>query len=496
MVLPTNNPTKSYWIEAAESPLRNFRSSELLPEETDVAIIGSGYAGVSTAYWIHKYTEHASKQPQVTILEARDICGGATGRNGGQLRPHVYSRYPVWRDRFGPDGAMHLIRHEVAHLRAFKELCEAEGITEEVCLQLGETFDAAMTEEAWTRLSNALQEMRKDHGDDNDMVKLCRAIDNQAEAEETTQMKGAIGAIMHASGSIWPYKFIHALLRILLAKTSLSLQANTPVTRVSERDSAGWITLTTPRGTLRARSVVHTTCRWASHLLPEFENLILPQLGAIAAIKAPAGFIKHTGAQHWDSMVNNYHIQLPPPYNTIIIGGARQLLSHNGELSLINDKEDRQIEGVPEFYKTWPAADLVGWPGPKVAELSLEVEKGGSWTGDGFPFVGALPSHSHQFINAGFTGHGMPRILLSSAHLAPLVLDTIGFESSTPQLLASASYPALPQPFHVTEERIAKLQGTDPEKVLQAYKEQCEASAKKPFCNIDRVRGIMPSAHL
>lgn len=54
MVLPIENPTKSYWIEAAESPLRNFRSSDKLPEETDVAIIGSGYAGASTAYWIHK----------------------------------------------------------------------------------------------------------------------------------------------------------------------------------------------------------------------------------------------------------------------------------------------------------------------------------------------------------------------------------------------------------------------------------------------------------
>jgi hypothetical protein len=58
MVLPVANPTKSYWIEAAESPLRNFRSSELLPEETDVVIIGSGYAGAATAYWIHKVREH------------------------------------------------------------------------------------------------------------------------------------------------------------------------------------------------------------------------------------------------------------------------------------------------------------------------------------------------------------------------------------------------------------------------------------------------------
>ena len=54
MVLPVDNPTKSYWIEAAESPLRNFRSTDILPQETDVVIVGSGYTGASTAYWLHK----------------------------------------------------------------------------------------------------------------------------------------------------------------------------------------------------------------------------------------------------------------------------------------------------------------------------------------------------------------------------------------------------------------------------------------------------------
>jgi hypothetical protein len=60
MVLPVDNPTKSYWIEAAESTLRNFGSNEPLAEETDVAIVGSGYAGASTAYWIHKVCGHNS----------------------------------------------------------------------------------------------------------------------------------------------------------------------------------------------------------------------------------------------------------------------------------------------------------------------------------------------------------------------------------------------------------------------------------------------------
>lgn len=54
MVLPLEHPTKSYWIEAAKSDLRNYRSTPELPEEVDVVIIGSGYTGATTAYWLDK----------------------------------------------------------------------------------------------------------------------------------------------------------------------------------------------------------------------------------------------------------------------------------------------------------------------------------------------------------------------------------------------------------------------------------------------------------
>lgn len=54
MVLPLENRTKAYWVEAADSPLRNFRSTPELPAETDVLIIGSGYTGAAFAYWLHK----------------------------------------------------------------------------------------------------------------------------------------------------------------------------------------------------------------------------------------------------------------------------------------------------------------------------------------------------------------------------------------------------------------------------------------------------------
>jgi hypothetical protein len=130
-----------------------------------------------------------------------DIRISLTGA-GGQLRPHAYSRYIVWRERFGVDGAMKLIKHEMAHLEAFKELCKQEDITEEVCLKFGETFDAAMTDEAWARLKGALKAMRDDHGEDDEVVKVCRVIEDAGKAEDFTQMKGALAAIVHPSGQM------------------------------------------------------------------------------------------------------------------------------------------------------------------------------------------------------------------------------------------------------------------------------------------------------
>ncbi|PVH78497.1 FAD dependent oxidoreductase superfamily [Cadophora sp. DSE1049] len=489
MVLPVNNPSKSYWIEAAESKLDEFQSPEL-PSETDVVIVGSGYTGAATAYWIHKFTEKNGTTPRMCMLEARNVCGGATGRNGGQLRPHAYSRYTPWSEKFSPEVAYDLIKHEMAHLPAFDKLLAEEGITEEVCFKLGETFDAAMSEEAWTRLKGAYDLMKKDHGEDGEVVRDCRLIEDPEGAEGFTQMIGCLAAVVHPAGQVWPYKFVHALLRIVLKTRHLKLYDHTPATHVSERDENGWITVKTPRGEIRTRVVMHATNRWASHLLPNFNKLISAGLSTLAAIKAPEGFIKHTGAQHWDSVVNNYHLQLPPPYNTIIIGGAKQVLVHDPKSYINSDREDELIPGVPEFFQSWPQSDIVGWEGKDPAELGMEVEKGGCWTGvtsssiDNFPFVGAIPDQPGHFIAAGYTGHGMPRILLSAAHTTPLILESLGVKFTPPSLVEP--YPKLPGPYEITKERMDRLQNVDAGLKLENSVKKAEESAKKDFCNTSR----------
>lgn len=90
----------------------------------------------------------------------------------------------------------------MAHLNAFKELTAAEGITSEVCLKVDETFDAAMTDEAWSRLRGAYESMKEDYGRDNEVVKACRVIEDDQAAEDFTQMKGCLGAVVHPAGQM------------------------------------------------------------------------------------------------------------------------------------------------------------------------------------------------------------------------------------------------------------------------------------------------------
>jgi len=86
----------------------------------------------------------------------------------------------------------------------------------------------------------------------------------------------------------------------------------------------------------------------------------------------------------------------------------------------------------------------------------------------------------------------MPRILLSTAHIIPDVLDSLGFKYKQPALVTP--YPPLPKPFRVTAERVERLQNTDLAAKAQAYRESCKESSQKPFCMDDRSMGRIGSS--
>lgn len=85
--LPRANPTEAYWQRPAH-PLAKSQSPAL-PKNSDVAVIGSGMTGIAAT----KAILENDPAMRVIVFEARELCSGATGRNGGHLSPNAFSEY-------------------------------------------------------------------------------------------------------------------------------------------------------------------------------------------------------------------------------------------------------------------------------------------------------------------------------------------------------------------------------------------------------------------
>ncbi len=78
--LPRPNPTISYWQDPPDA-IADLHSTPSLPEVADIAVIGSGISGSCIVYNILERLPGT----KVVMLEARQACSGATGRNGESL---------------------------------------------------------------------------------------------------------------------------------------------------------------------------------------------------------------------------------------------------------------------------------------------------------------------------------------------------------------------------------------------------------------------------
>ena len=102
----------SYWAKSAASV--NPALGENM--DVDVAIIGGGFTGLSSAYYIRKN----SPAKQVVVLEALACGNGASGRNGAMVLNMTADRYM----NFSSDAAMDKRIYELtsANIRALSGL--------------------------------------------------------------------------------------------------------------------------------------------------------------------------------------------------------------------------------------------------------------------------------------------------------------------------------------------------------------------------------------
>lgn len=90
----------SPWVSQLDKERPSVKFSH--DSETDIAVVGAGIAGVSTAFFILKNT-----QQKVILIEAGRLAHGATGHNAGQIVSYFERPFKDMVKEFGVEKAAH-----------------------------------------------------------------------------------------------------------------------------------------------------------------------------------------------------------------------------------------------------------------------------------------------------------------------------------------------------------------------------------------------------
>ncbi|KAE8155142.1 FAD dependent oxidoreductase superfamily [Aspergillus avenaceus] len=430
--LPVDNPGECFW-QTQPHPKSDYRSTEQLPEHSDIVIIGAGYAGISTAY--HLLNDFKNANRSITILEARGVCSGATGRNGGHLRPDFYGHIPTYIDRAGKRAGAEIAEFEIAHLPSLKKVIEAEKI--DCDFTLARTVDVWCNEEAAAKAKATFDKMVAHNFEYmNDAI-----FYTGKDVEGICGVKGAVACASYTAGTVWPYKFIMHLTDSILDTGKVNLQTHTPATSITP-GSNGSYTIHTQRGKVHAGTVIHANNAYVAGLLPEYAKNIIPCKGICCRITVPEGttapLLNNSYINRTEDNTLSYLI--PRADGSIIVGGAAAKFRPFKDQWYNNVDDSVLIDSAKDYYDGYMQRTYRGWEnsGAKVDKI---------WTGvmgysyDSNPHIGEVPAKEDQYIIAGFNGHGMPVIWLAAQELAKMVIQGIPFEkTSMPRLFQTSQF--------------------------------------------------------
>ncbi|ETN36629.1 uncharacterized protein HMPREF1541_08907 [Cyphellophora europaea CBS 101466] len=419
--LPVDDPVESFWT-APPHHLDDYRSSDAPPSESDVVIIGSGYAGVGTAY--HMFNARDPK-PSTVMLEARRITSGATGRNGGHVKPDTYAGITRYASLYGVKEAAALQKFESSQVHLVKQLVEKEGLDCDFHLTRG--VDAILDADLAEKRTKEYKQLVKDGVVDMKDV----AYTPKKDAERVSGVKGAQAAFSFTAAHVWPRKMVHQLLEKLIDQ-GLQVYAHTPVTEISStRDERGRWTVTTPRGTIKAKKVVVCTNAYTSSVLRQYKGKIVPVRGVCSHISSPKGaktpHLPSTYSMRFDAEYYDYLV--PRADGSIIVGGAREVFWHDKDSWWDNKNDNELVKNGEKYFDGYMQKYFHGWE-----DSGAKLDK--IWTGimgyssDLVPHIGEVPGAPGQYICAGFSGHGMPQILLASQGIAKMVVEDVPYEQT------------------------------------------------------------------
>jgi glycine/D-amino acid oxidase-like deaminating enzyme len=405
-----HNGEVSFWWQA-RGGFAPGRPSLPGPAEADVCIVGGGFTGLWTAW----YLKRADPGLRVMILEAAFAGFGASGRNGGW----VTAAFPGSRERYargprGREGVLDMQRQLQQTVDEVASVCRAEGIDAD--LVKGGSLSVAVTAAQLARLHASLRAERAWELGEDDV----RYLDRD-ELAGRILIANALGALYtpHCA-RVQPARLVTGLAGAA-ERRGVEIYEATPVTRIEPHRAH------TVFGDVTARFVLRATEGYTARL-PGHRRDLLP-MNSSMIVTEPVGddVWREIGWAGCETLGDEAHVYIYAQRTAdgrVALGGRGVPYRFASGTDHLGATRAETIESLtralralfPPLRRTAIAhgwCGVLGVPRDWCAGVSLDRATGLGWAG-------------------GYTGHGVAAANLAGRTLADLVLGQDSARTALP----------------------------------------------------------------
>lgn len=372
------DPNDSYW--AKEQPAAN---PPLLQDvQADVAIIGGGYTGLSTAW----HMAQANPKLKIILLEARQVGHGASGRNGGMVLPGL-SSMEIY------DEETHKLTYDltVDSMKSLKKVVDSTGM--DCDLNLGGYCYTIRDEDDLPHRKAYVEQVKK-------MGMPLEFWDKDRTADElgTEYYYGAMydpnGGRVHAM------KLVRAL-KYAAEQAGVQIYENSQVTGIEEGETIR-LTVGENENTVLAKTIVIATNGYTSKL-GYFKYQVMPA-HVQCAVTPPLSKKQlsqmgwESGLPFFDSRKLLYHLVLTADSRIVIGGGSGEYFFRN-DLHYGGDLDKIGAMMLGELIQIYPT--LKGIQFEQVWDGILGISY------DRVESVGVTGKHKNIYYGLAYNGHGI-----------------------------------------------------------------------------------------
>ncbi|WP_175764022.1 NAD(P)/FAD-dependent oxidoreductase [Burkholderia ambifaria] len=402
---------ESYWLDTRPA----FRAGSVGPVEgrADVVVIGGGFTGLSAALAL------AQRGVSVVVLEAAQVAGEASGRNGGQCNTGVAQDYASLAARIGAAQAKQFYRAYESAVKSVETIVTEQAI--DCDFRRAGKLKLAAKPQHFAGLEKTFDALRRDVDPDIELIDPSRIRDEVGS-------DGFYGGLLQRNGAQMHMGKFGVGLAQAAVRAGARVYEHAAVTQLERLDGERH-RITCARGTIVADRVLVATGASQHGPFAWFRRRIAP-VGSFIVVTEPLPdaqlnrLFPHRRAYVTSRQIGNYFRVTPD--NRLLFGGRARF-------AMSSPRSDAKSGDVLR-------AGMAGYF-PELAGVRLDYCWGGlvDITADRLPRAG---QHDGLYYSMGYSGHGVQM----SVHMGRVMADVLyGAAASNPW--RELEWPAIPGHF-------------------------------------------------